>query len=556
MMRRRLLVLMIVLVVAGTVQAETTTSLRQERVASGDIAELKITFVAGIPSLYALDTEPLLTDFEVLDTRSRISRVKLGNRNAHRMEWRVSLLPRRSGRLRIPPLKFGENLSDEMWLDVESAGFSGAPDKRVFVEIEAIPRNPYPGQQVQIVMRLLHNLERLDGSLIEPRINAAAVFRGGIEQNYETQRDGKRYRVRERSILIAAEASGTLVIPPVTFRGSLSSSATGDDEGQGDKRYLFRRSEALELQVRAVPEGFTRSGFLPARAVEIQLQRDEIDADPVVGDSIGLSLSLRASGVPASVLPKDLLVEQAGELRIFADREVRDSRVEHTARDLSLHATLEQRFVLVLDRAGEVTLPPVALSWWDVQTKRLRREILPALTLNVQASNLAPARAPAGADGNAASGGRTRGLIAVPLLQLWPWALGLIITITVLTLIGDARIGLRPRLQRYRSYRESLRRLRAVCLANHALQARAALLDWARHHWRDRRIVSLRQLAARTPEPDWTAALSKLDAAAFAAAGGHWDGKSLWHLVKRQRRPARSGNGQPVVNRLPSLYPR
>jgi len=88
-----------------------TTSLRQSRIYAGDIAELTIEYDADIPSLYAIDTSVLDADFTVLDLKSRISRHFETNKTVHRMQWKIQMVPRRSGSIRIPPLAFGGNHS-------------------------------------------------------------------------------------------------------------------------------------------------------------------------------------------------------------------------------------------------------------------------------------------------------------------------------------------------------------------------------------------------------------------------------------------------------------
>ena len=71
---------MILLLLWSSLAQSQTTSLRQQRVLAGDIAELVITYKADLPSMYAIDTAPLQADFKVLDTRSRVSRIYQADR--------------------------------------------------------------------------------------------------------------------------------------------------------------------------------------------------------------------------------------------------------------------------------------------------------------------------------------------------------------------------------------------------------------------------------------------------------------------------------------------
>ena len=513
--------LLMLYLLAIQVQAQST-SLRQESINEGDIAELTITHDAGIPSLFALDTTPLNADFEVLDTRSRISRVTQDNQARHRMEWNVYLVPRRHGRLHIPALRFGNYSSAELWLEVEPSDAARVATQHAFLELEAKPDNPYPGQQVRIVMRLLHNFDKLDGSLFEPKIDAAGVYRGGLDLSYEATRNDETYAVLERSILITPEAAGQLTIPAVTFRGSLDlPTATVLNNGAATKRHIYRRSEPLHLQVRDIPSGLNEQAWLPASALQLEVEWDDTQTSPRVGDSLGVNLTLTASGIAASTLPADLLLRDSGQLRLFADRESRNTRVEHSSRNLQLQAILQQRFVVVLDRAGEVTLPQLELDWWDVSEDSPRRATIPATSLQVAPAQASFARIDQAGSLQQADTSQARASLTLALPGTWFWIVGLISVILLALLSRGLRRYLQDRLERIRAFRNSRNRLHLACLANDATAAHPALIQWARLHWHEHRIYGLQQIKILASSPEWgVTAVATRCRALFRKSGG------------------------------------
>jgi hypothetical protein len=303
-----------------------TTSLRQQQIYQGDIAELTIEYEASIPSLYGIDTSILDTDFIVLDTRSSVSRVIESKQMLHRMHWAVQLVPRRSGSLHIPPLKFGENQSEPMLLEVKPASALQQAQQSVFVEVEAYPQNPYPGQQTRIVTRLFHNLEVYDVTLAEPETSQALLMRSGRELRYNATRGDTSYEVLERSILLTPNAVEQLAFKPAIYRGSIRpGNATAS---AATTRYIYRHSNSLSLKLRALPPGFEVANWLPAQRIELELEWDDMDANPRPGDSLGVTLSLRASGLPGEALPADLLLHESEQYRIYADQETRSTQIE------------------------------------------------------------------------------------------------------------------------------------------------------------------------------------------------------------------------------------
>ena len=550
-MQRFIPLLSILTLLASLAQAQTAT-LRQQQVYPGDIAELTIEHESKFPSLYALDTTPLEADFKVLDTRSRIARVYRENRTVHRMQWQVQMVPRRSGRLRVPPLSFGGHYSEPVWLDVITANSELQARQKVFVEIEAQPENPYPGQQTRIVTRLLHNLQALDGALDDPEAGSAQIYRGSRDSRYRSQRDGDSLSVLERSILLIPAAADELEVSAASFRGSIA--ANGDS---ADSRYIYRQSTALRLPLRPLPPGYDSDSWLPARELKVRLDWDSPDAPARVGDSVGVTLTLEADGLPGEALPDGLLLRDSGAYRIYADKALRSTRVEGDARAARLLGRLQQRFAIIAQQPGELTLPRLQLRWWDVEQDRARVATLESSSLTVVgASAIADTRA-SSIEGAGTSSVVPRGLLPSFVHRHWPWIALLAGTALCAGLVYAAkpqRRRLRARLARARRRLHSLERLRQACAGDDAAAAHVALLAWARIHWRDHRICGLHAIAVRTGSDAWRHQLRQLDAAVFAPHKRDWRGRNLWQLVNAQGRTMKKpGAGR--ERHLPGLYP-
>ena len=514
------------------------TSLRQSRIYEGDIAELTIEYEASIPSLYGIDTSILEDDFEVLKTHSQVTRVVDGGQILHRMQWSVQLLPRRSGSLRIAPLRYGENYSEEMLLQVAPIPAQQQSRQTVFIEVDAFPENPYPGQQVHLVTRLFHNIELLEGTLQEPEVDQAQVVRSGRDAYYDRVERGENLDLLERNILITPRSGTQLLIGAANYQGSFRA----DDKTESDSamRYIHRRSNAFTLALRPLPAGFNDDSWLPARQLELKLEWDPLTSSPRPGDSLGVTLTLRALGLPAETLPTDLLVQENSQFKIYADQESRTTRVEGSAGAEQLVGLLQQRYAIIFDEVGQVTLPAINLPWWDVEQDSPRLARLESTTWTVIAAESIIENQAAQYSAEYSQASMNRGLIATRFYGYWPWLVpgSIAIIIAILLAAPLAENPLRKRLlNELRLSREKHRcrqNLQRACRTNDAGRARTELIKWGRAHWRDKQISGLYHIAGLRPK-HWSDQLTQLDAAVFAQQPKAWNGEALWSLVKQER---------------------
>jgi hypothetical protein len=309
----------------------------------------------------------------------------------------------------------------------------------------------------------------------------------------------------------------------------------------------------LQLQVRELPAGVDPAAWLPASNLALEVEWDQLDSTPRIGDSLGLALTLRASGLPGDALPANLLLREPGQQRIFADQETRSTEVRHAARDLNMSGQLLQRYVIILDQAGAVTLPQLRLAWWDVDSDMAREEILQPKSVNVVAGDSDASLAATPGSSGAALNWKIRGLLSLPLQNYWPW-LGLLLLGILLPLSTRLRQRLSAPLARAAHRRQCRRRLYQACCAGDANAAHPALLAWARSHWQDRQLPGLHSIAQRTDERAWREQLARLDAARFATDSEGWSGLAMWRLVKKESR-GRAGRKRLPADRLPDLYP-
>ena len=530
-----------------------TAFLQPERIFEGDIAELVIEHNSKIPSLYALDLADLEVDFKVLGVKSGLARRFEANEMFHRMQWKIEILPRRSGSLSIPPIKVGEISTPALSLEVTRQTPALLARQNVFFEIEAQPQNPYVGQPAKITMRLLHNIPISDGIMLEPGADNMEIYRNSSDSRYLINRNGREFNVLERSIALVAQSPGVVRLSPANYRGVIKTeSALSDANPAVPARRIYRNSEVLQLQVRNPPPTASGSVWLPARQLEISQHWDAFAGDLKVGDSLGFSITIEAHGLPAEALPADLITGNSDKFKIYADQEVRSNRYQGN----DLLGRLEQRFAVVVSQPGKITLPATILKWWDVTRDIERIARLESRTLSVTnpvdaPSSIADLSAPVANYSPATE----PGTLSMPGNWLWIALLSLsVMACIALFFVTPACRRISRKIESLLAGRRNLQALKKACMSNDPLNTRRELLKWGRQRWPGDNINGVKQIEARTGSAEFGNELSRLDRTLYANRASGWQGRRLWQLVVNAPpvHPAGSDQGK---NSLPNLYP-
>ena len=531
-----------------------TAYLQPNQIFSGDIAELMIEYDNKIPSLYSLDTSVLEADFEVLDIKSSVSRMFESNKAFHRMRWRIEILPRSPGKLRIPPLQVGEVFTPLLMLEVVPLSAQLNSANNVRVELEAEPERPYVGQQTQIVIRVIHNIPLFDGDWNYPTIDNADTYSHGKESRYSIVRDGREFQVLERNLSIVARSPGETLISPAKYRGFIQSAIDASTTGStAPTRRINRASKALYLEVQKPPPEFIGSTWLPARALELDQHWDEITNELQVGDSLGMTLGIEAKGLPAEALPAGLLSVDSGKVRVYADQETRSNRFDGR----ELIGRLEQRFVVVTTEPGEIQLPAISLKWWDVEQEVERIATLAGKSWTVSVPETGETSIDTADKTTSWYGTGSRGLIINLARSNWPWYTGIGASLLILGLlisVRPVRVRMSESIAAMLASRHNRQLLKQACISNNSVLAFRELITWGRARWPCDNINGLYQIRVRTKSTELAEELRRLDKALYADHGTTWQGQPLWRLVAAEHRHLTAGSGT-QEDSLPDLYP-
>jgi len=583
----------------------------RKSVYEGDTVTLVIETNSG--TLGEPDLSPLDTDFDVLGTSQSTNISIVNGQRTDTVRLLVTLAPRHSGTIQVPPLRVGNEQTGPLRLqvgEVPDNGTGGAGDD-IFVELEVGDGSSelMVQQQVPVRVRLFSALPLLRGDLESPRVEGALVTRLGEDREYSTRRNGREYQVIERSYSLSPEHSGELHIPPVRFEGSArdtksrargsrgslfddpffdhffrNSPLSQDPFGAFDRgKPVSAHSRGIDLHVKARPGGYEGSHWLPAQALQIEDSWTDGVPELRVGEPVKRTLTLQAKGLSGSQIPQIQIPSIPG-LRVYPDKPESETRSDGD----TLYGISRQGITLIPTKPGELVSPEIRVTWWDTNAKHERVTTLPSRTLKVTGAGITadwtepkeqpeaqpephtaaktPARkADQPPEGAAASSG-SDSLSAETGRRYWVGgAIGLVLLVGVggWLLFRHRRSPTSPEpggqtggatSQDAARVRTSSARkaLSTACEANDTRAAAKALLAWAEASWQGEAPRNLGNLAARLAEG--ADQVRELERCLYAPTSGGWDGDALWQALQGGLR--HTGNADPgKEDVLAPLYP-
>ena len=545
---KRFLFLLLLLVSGQACADAFFASVDRTRLSEGETVVL--TLESTDPTRFGRpDFSPLDENFEVLGSRQVNRLSSIGDTPRASTRWILTLQPRRSGEVVIPPIRLedAETLPITLTVDAVSDASGSAKLAPVYIDASLDQDSVYVQAQAVLTLRIYHSVSMYDDSTLTPlQMQDARVEQLGEPRTYEKRIGGVRHGVIELQYAIYPQRSGELVIPGQTFSATLVDRSRNDDFlpfGPRAGKVSRVKSPDIPLRVKAKPADYPADApWLPARALGLAETWNPQPEQSQVGDSLTRRLILKVDGLSSAQLPP-LPATQVEGLRRYPDQpQLSDQKSES-----GVVGTREEREALVPSRSGDIALPALEVVWWNTQSDSLERTTLPARTLQVAE--------------NPQLQGEDSPTTNLPVAQpqevpeLWPWQLACAL-LGLSTLLGFAlwwRARRQPAVHRAAqagpSPRTLLDDLKRACQAGDAQATRYALDAWARQQ-----PETLADMAARyVPLSD---ALDGLNGALYSETGQQWQGDELWKAIRNLPAAQEPSAAPQDSSALPPLYPR
>jgi hypothetical protein len=392
--RAKIAVACALLAFAGGARAETRVVASVDRTRIGEQDTLVLTVRAEGEEAGRVEAPSLagVREFRLLRGPSVSTQFQWVNgRASSAKSWTYVLMPRRTGRLLIPALeleKGSEVLRTEpVEVEVVAGTLGPAPGRgrplplrppaseggeaaRVEVDVEADRERAYVGQQVTLTYRIYSQAEITGIDLVDvPAYPGFWVEDLKVDANRAGRRavrQGEEYlelTVMRKALF--ATRSGTLEIPPLTF--SIGVRASGGDPFEslffGTGRTIYRKSPALRLEVRPLPEEGKPAAFGGAVGrYRLHVSPDRQEA--AVNDAISLRVRVEGEG---NVRP--IAAPRLPELPDFRAYDPKVDEKTSTERE-RLRGSKVWDFVLLPLAPGVQEIPPVEFAYFEPDSGR------------------------------------------------------------------------------------------------------------------------------------------------------------------------------------------
>ena len=327
-----------------------------------------------------LDLTPLHADFEVLGTQTSSQYHSINGRVESFVEYQINLRPKRSGEITIPPIDIGGESNRPLNLTVRALdpGVKQAIDRMVFFETEVSPNPVYVQAQTVLTRRLFYSngvqiYSDLPGT---PEVPDAVVVPLGDTRSLNMLRDGQRYGIIEQRFAIYPERSGTLTIPAIAVTSSVRVQS-------GDR---IRRSgvrigtEEIIVEVLPIPSSYPADQpWLPATRIRMNDTWTPDIPSYEIGDPVTRAVMVLATDNVGSAIPPLAVTLPESNFRLYPETPVLQ---DDSSGDTVIGARLEN-FSIIPTSPGLVDIPPIELTWWDTQNKRVRVSQLAGITVEI-----------------------------------------------------------------------------------------------------------------------------------------------------------------------------
>ncbi|MGI9299347.1 MAG: BatD family protein [Luminiphilus sp.] len=375
----RVLTLLVIAMACSTAVAEIRSDVDRRTISMGESLRLTVTGDAS-ERLDQLDLAALQFDWEILSTSSSTNTSFINGARSTTRTLTLDLLPVRDGILSIPSLSTGGNRTTPIAITVNPQVVSAGGDDSVRFDIDIDKRDVYIQEQLILTVTIEQAIN-LDGAEVTQLAIDDAIVEELTRRNFQRQINGRLWRVTQLRYAIYPQQRGTLEVPSLSLTAREVLPGRSLLGARLGKRFKLSK-DAIQVNVKPVPENFPGDVWLPAVSLELRQSWSKPPESMEVGDSTTRTLTLAAEGLLSSQLPSITSMSdhsKSAGIRVYPDQESSD-QIERTDGFLGQRTRSE---ALVASGGGSWTLPEVSVPWWNTETDSLQFATLPSTTISV-----------------------------------------------------------------------------------------------------------------------------------------------------------------------------
>ena len=315
------------------------------------------------------DLSALEPDFHVLGVNTSSQYRFVNGRAQSWVDYQITLQPKRTGELLIPPIRIGQQQTDTLRLSVRqlSAQMRQKVASLVFYELELSSESIYVQSQLLLTRRLVYadGVQLFGGQLEKPELPGAQVIELGEGRSSVVQRNGQSYGSFEQRYAIFPAQSGLLTIPS----DSVTASVRVLDGISTSRKTVRVSTEQKRITVKPIPPEYpVDKPWLPAIALTAtQRFEPSLIKDFGVGDTLQRTIDIRVIGNSGASLPPIKLALPDTQFKSYPQ----PTQISDNAVGDNLVGSRVETLDIVPIVPGALGLPGTDITWWNTAAESL-----------------------------------------------------------------------------------------------------------------------------------------------------------------------------------------
>lgn len=349
------------------------------------------------------DLSKLRKDFNIVSTSTSQQFSFVNGAASQIKKWSFGLKPLHKGKINIPAIKLDNLYSNSVDIEVkEMTDVAYVPDSREntnvpYFEIkqEFDVKHPYVQQQVNFFVHIYDSIGLQNGA---PTISADAqkdwIIVPLTDKPIVRQEtiNHKRMNIETYAFAAFPQKGGTLEVPQVSFEGFYVKDATFDFPNFDDDISFFgvnfhnvfgqqvpirMKTKAQTIDVRPIPANSLSASWMPLNNLELSAKWDE-KSKFKTDEAITRTITLKATGMTESMLPKITFPEADGFKQYPENPTVSEQIING-----KIVTTAIFNNVYIPQKSGRLTIPPLKMQWFNVDTQKLQITSIPQEVIDI-----------------------------------------------------------------------------------------------------------------------------------------------------------------------------
>jgi BatD DUF11 like domain len=459
------------------------------------------------------DLSALSNDFQIVGTQQSMSYQFINGHASQENMWTIVMHARRTGKITIPAIQWGNEKTKLMTLEVQNMTSSrllpttATTQRNVFMKWTFEPEHPVLHEQVKVHLEIFHHLPLLDAKLSPPTVENGLLFSLDQHEHHIDMIQDKRFEIEKYEYMIYPQKAGNMVVHGPTLNAM---------EYEMIPTPIHETLKAQTLKV-GLPESAKRiENWLPAKSLSFQeLKPLQQDMGIQAGDTIGRTIRIDAVGVPGNLLP-DLKPSCGENCKVY----VKPAKVKNQVKQGELYGSKTFEVNYLPTREGDFEIQAIDIPWFNTISRQVEHLQIPAFQFKVFKDREMPR-----AYDNSPS-------IHLPSEKQPPLWLSLLIA-----LLGGMLLMKIWTLFPWKTYWQQFQvrdlgfmRLKKACLDNDMHKTRELIINWAHQMGFKKPIRDLYDISVQVDHEAFKKELANLNECLYAAKNRKkWDGMAFWN---------------------------